>query len=196
MERPKERGLMRPRRQLNARALALAACVGVVSAQVAFDASTPGTYLTYCVSAGTGEVFTPNCLDSYNDLVQTVKLLIGSDTDPYHFNVTDIATLEGLCSATPKTPSCVTQMTNLASAYIGGLTPPAAASASACESEFAPNAALLFQNALPFVCLPNEAGASCMVQVAQALAGAGEMERMSAESALPTSVLHLFSVTL
>lgn len=162
------------RRALFALALIGICALDAVRGQVAFDASTPGTYLTYCASAATGEVFTPGCTDSYNDLVQTVKLLIGSDIDPYHFNDTDIAMLDGLCTSTPQTPSCVTQMTNLATLYIEGLTPPAPEKASVCETEFAPNAALLFQNTLPFVCLPNAEGASCMVQVAQALAGAGE----------------------
>lgn len=162
---------------LGASALVLGACA--VSAQVPFDQSSPGTYLTYCVTAATGEVFTqqPNCLNSYNELVETIKALISSDTAPYHFNSTQLATLDGLCASSPQTPSCVTQMTNLAVQYIGGLTPPPPEKASACEAEFAPNAALLFQNALPYVCLPNAEGASCLVQTAQALAGAGEKRK-------------------
>lgn len=73
-------------------AVALAASA---SAQVPFYSGSPGTYLTYCVSAATGEVLTENCLDGYNELVEVVKALIGNETDPYHFNGNNLAVLDG-----------------------------------------------------------------------------------------------------
>ena len=65
-----------------------AAVLAPAAAQVGFDSSTPGVYLTYCASAGTGEVFTPRCMNTYNELVDTVKQLIGSPQSAFHFNDT------------------------------------------------------------------------------------------------------------
>ena len=83
----------------------LLAAVQLVTAQVAFYSSTPGTYLSYCTAAGTGEVLTPRCSGSYDQAVSVVKLLIGDEEDAYHFNETDLMELEDLClSSTEASP--------------------------------------------------------------------------------------------
>ena len=143
-------------------------------AQIPFYSGSAGTYLGYCTAAGTGEVLTPNCADSYDQLVETVQLLIGNSADAYHFNETDLEVLSSLCVPGPAgEPSCVTQQQNLALGYLGGLPASSGAAAGACQTEFAPNAAVFFENTLPFFCLANSEGQSCMVQISQALAASG-----------------------
>ena len=90
-----------------------------------------------------------------------------------------------MCISTQQEPSCVTQALNLATSYLSGLAPPPKSGGDTCEREFAPNAGVFFSNTLPFACLGNDAGESCLVQVAQALAASGAPGRPALPPARP-----------
>ena len=155
-------------------ALSVAALVvGPAAAQVKFAQMTAPEYLTYCASAASGEILTPGCSNSYQQLTDVVQAVL---SDPRSFGEHHLGQLNSLCAPTPDSgPSCVTQLQNMADAYVEGLpTPsPQVARKDTCEGTLAPNAKPFFDTFMPFTCLSDGHGGSCLVQVAQALQEAG-----------------------
>jgi len=153
--------------------LALWALVlSVARAQIAFTQMSASQYITYCAEAGTTQILTPQCSNGYKKLEALVSSLFDA---PQNFSHRQLDTLNSLCAAPGNSSSCVTQMTNLAERYVDGLPPPAPGTAvrDTCEGTLAPNAKPLFGTALPFVCLGDSKGGSCLVEVAQALQTTG-----------------------
>ena len=161
------------RKRLWALTVVAASLVGEVAAQVKFGQMTAPEYLTYCASAASGQILTPGCSNSYQQLTDVVQAVL---SDPKGFGEHHLSQLNNLCAPTQDSgPSCVTQLQNMADAYVEGLpTPsPQVARKDTCEGTLAPNAKPFFDTFMPFTCLSDGHGGSCFVQVAQALQEAG-----------------------
>jgi hypothetical protein len=142
-------------------------------AQVKFSQMTGPEYITYCASAATGQILTPHCSNSYQQLVDVAQAVV---SNPQAFGAHHLQQLNDLCAPGPSSgPSCVTQLQNMADGYVEGLPPPSpqVARKDTCEGTLAPNAKSLFDTILPFTCLSDGHGGSCLVEVAQALDKAG-----------------------
>jgi hypothetical protein len=149
----------------------LAAAPRHAAAQLKFDQMDGAEYITYCAEVASTQILTPACSDGYATLQGVVTSLLAA---PSNFTRAQLGALNGLC-ATSQGPSCMAQMQNLAELYVDGLPPPppGAAGKDTCEGTLAPNANALFSTTLPFVCLADGAGGSCLVEVAKALEKAG-----------------------
>jgi len=153
--------------------LASSAVVPGARAQVKFSQMTGPEYITYCASAATGQILTPHCSNSYQQLVDVAQAVV---SNPQAFGAHHLQQLNDLCAPGPSSgPSCVTQLQNMADGYVEGLPPPSpqVARKDTCEGTLAPNAKSLFDTILPFTCLSDGHGGSCLVEVAQALDKAG-----------------------
>jgi hypothetical protein len=158
-------------------ALLAAASAPRASAQIKFDQMDGAEYITYCAEVASTQILTPACSDGYATLQGVVTSLLAG---PSNFTRAQLGALNGLC-ATSAGPSCVSQMQNLAELYVTGLPPPppGAAGKDTCEGTLAPNAKALFSTTLPFVCLADGQGGSCLVEVAKALDKAGACARVA-----------------
>jgi|APGre2960657444_1045066.scaffolds.fasta_scaffold04903_2 hypothetical protein len=153
--------------------LALACWPSGAAGQLKFSELSGPEYITYCAEAASTQILTPGCTDGYQLLVDVVQSLLRS---PMNFSKHELGTLNQLCSASEGAgTSCVSQMQNLAELYVDGLPAPSPASSGrdTCEGTLAPNAKPLFATTLPFVCLSDGEGGSCLVEVAKALERAG-----------------------
>ena len=173
---------MAPRRRRTPRlllaaaaAVAAALCPRRVGAQIKFADMDGPEYITYCAEVASTQILTPPCADAYGTLQGLMMQVL---TSPANFTHRQLGALNGLCSTDAGT-SCVAQMQNLGELYLDGLPPPPAAISGrdTCEGTLAPNAKALFGTALPFVCLSDGHGGSCLVKVATVLQESGTRPR-------------------
>jgi hypothetical protein len=126
------------------------------------------------MEAATGVLPTGACADASYDTLQ--RYFVTALTDPFAEN--NATTLEGvtaLCDA-----GCDAQLLTLAQRYIGAMpaTPTGADESSWCSAVTGPNTAPLLGNALPFLCLTNEADNYCVVEVGKALYEANLLQQL------------------
>ena len=167
---------MAPRRRRTPRLLLAAAAVAALwpqeaRGQIRFSAMDGPEYITYCAEVASTQILTPPCADAYGTLQGLMMQVLSS---PANFTHRQLGALNGLCSTDAGT-SCVAQMQNLGEMYLDGLPPPppAISGRDTCEGTLAPNAKALFGTALPFVCLSDGHGGSCLVKVATVLQESG-----------------------